>query len=77
VNILAPQLMEPPALDQGKGMLRLNGYFPSQPVQINFEMLYQAVDGRWRLFGISVQPGTPAPPAASAGAPSTNAAERR
>jgi hypothetical protein len=32
-------------------------------------MLYQAVDGRWRLFGLSVQPGPPAPPAASASAP--------
>lgn len=72
VNILAPQLTEPPELDQDKGMLRLKGYFPSQPVQINFEMIYQAVGGRWRLFGLSVQPSaaaaaaTPAPPAAPA-----------
>jgi len=56
VNILAPQLTEPPALDQAGGMLRLRGYFPSQPVQINFDMIYQAVEGRWRLFGLSVQP---------------------
>jgi hypothetical protein len=49
-------------------MLRLKGYFPGQPVQINFEMLFQAVDGRWRLFGLSVQPGpavaAQSPPAA-------------
>src|SRR3546814_18930783 len=45
-SITAPQLTEPPALDQAKGMLRLKGYFPGQKVQINFEMLYQAVDGR-------------------------------
>ena len=77
VNILAPQLTDPPALDQGKSMLRLKGYFPSQPVQINFEMLYQAADGRWQLFGLSVQPGAPVPAAANAGAPATNAAERR
>jgi len=56
-SVIAPQLTEPPGLDQTKGMLRLKGYFPSQPVQINFEMLFQAVDGRWRLFGLSVQPG--------------------
>ncbi len=59
VSVIAPQLTEPPGLDQAKGMLRLKGYFPGQPVQINFEMLYQAVDGRWRLFGLSVQPGPP------------------
>jgi hypothetical protein len=49
-------------------MLRLKGYFPGQPVQINFEMLYQAVDGRWRLFGLSVQPGAPTTPPAAADA---------
>jgi hypothetical protein len=59
VSIIAPQLSKPPELDQSKGMLRLKGYFPGQPVQINFEMLYQAVNGRWRLFGLSVQPGPP------------------
>jgi hypothetical protein len=56
-SVIAPQLTEPPGLDQKQGMLRLKGYFPGQPVQINFEMLFQAVDGRWRLFGLSVQPG--------------------
>ena len=34
----------------------MKGYFPGKPVQINFEVLYQAVNGRWRLFGLSVQP---------------------
>jgi len=56
VSIIAPQLTEAPTLDQQKGMLHLKGYFPGQPVQINFEMLYQAVEGRWQLFGLSVQP---------------------
>ena len=54
VSVITPQLTEAPTLDQQKGMLHLKGYFPGQPVQINFEMLYQAVDGRWRLFGLSV-----------------------
>ena len=36
-------------------MLQLKGYFPGRPVQINFEVLYQVVSGRWRLFGLSVQ----------------------
>jgi hypothetical protein len=73
VSIIAPQLVQPPALDQANGMLRLKGYFPGQPVQINFEMLYQAVNGRWRLFGLAVQPGppTPAPEAQPTGPAST------
>jgi hypothetical protein len=40
VTVMAPQLTEPPALNQQKGMLHLKGYFPSKPVQINFEGLY-------------------------------------
>ena len=68
-SVIAPQLSEPPGLDQKQGMLRLKGYFPGQPVQINFEMLFQAINGRWRLFGLSVQPGPSTPPPASASAP--------
>jgi hypothetical protein len=49
-------LTETPALDQEKGMLHLKGYFPGKPVQINFEVLYQSVGGRWRLFGPRCSP---------------------
>jgi hypothetical protein len=63
VTVIAPQLTQQPTLDQDKGLLDLKGYFPGQPVQINFELLYQAVGGRWRLFGISVQPSTSTLPA--------------
>jgi hypothetical protein len=70
VSVITPQLSEAPALDQEKGMLHVKGYFPSQPVQINFEVLYQSVAGHWRLFGLSVQPSAAkaeaAPPAAAA-----------
>ena len=51
--LLAPQLTAVPALDQN-GMLRLTGYIPTQPLQINFDLLFQAVNNQWRLFGISV-----------------------
>jgi hypothetical protein len=40
VSVISPQLTEAPSLDQEKGMLHLKGYFPGQPVQINFEVLY-------------------------------------
>jgi len=48
VSVITPQLTEAPTLDQANSMLHLKGYFPGQPVQINFEMLYQVVEGRWR-----------------------------
>ena len=79
VSVIAPQLTQPPALDQAKGMLHLKGYFPGNPVQINFEVLYQAVDGRWRVFGLSVNPGPPteAPTSAEAGAPASSAVKMK
>jgi hypothetical protein len=76
-SVIAPQLTEPPGLDQKNAMLRLRGYFPGQPVQINFEMLFQAVGGRWRLFGLSVQPGPATPPPAAASAPAPEAATQQ
>ena len=67
-DVIAPQLTQRPTLDQEKGMLDLKGNFPGQPVQINFEFLYQPVNGQWHLFGISVQPR-----ASQVGAPSAHA----
>jgi hypothetical protein len=70
--LAAPQLTAAPALD-GKGMLRLTGHFPTRPLQIDFDLLFQNVGGQWRQFGISV--ATPvaaavqARPAAQAKAP--------
>jgi hypothetical protein len=59
MSVIAPHLTEAPTLDQQNGMLHLKGYFPGQPVQINFEVIYQSFVGRWRLFGLSVQPSSP------------------
>jgi hypothetical protein len=53
VALAAPQLAAAPTLD-GNGMLRLTGFFPTRPQQINFDLLFQNVAGQWRLFGISV-----------------------
>src|SRR5262245_40423328 len=68
VALAAPRLSAPPALD-GNGMLRLTGAFPTRPLQINFDLLFQNVGGEWRLFGISVatpQMPTQSPPTAPA-----------
>jgi hypothetical protein len=66
VSVVSPQLSENPTLDQKQGMLRLKGFFPLQPTPVAFEMLYQSVDGYWRLFGLSVQPASAAPAASQA-----------
>jgi hypothetical protein len=73
VSVITPQLTEAPVRDQAKGMLNIKGYFPTGQQQINFELLYQSVDGRWRLFGLSVQPPAPAAPAAPAASPAAPA----
>jgi hypothetical protein len=51
--LLPPQLTSVPALDQ-RGFLRLAGYFPTRPQQINFDLLFANVANQWRLFGISI-----------------------
>jgi hypothetical protein len=73
--LLAPQLTAAPAIETD-GKLRLTGFFPTRPLQISFDLSYQAVGGQWRLFAISIatpeappqvqaQPSKEAPAAAS------------
>ena len=58
--ILAPQFSTPPKLDAG-GKLHLMGFFPTRPLQINFDLIFQSVGGQWRLFAISVATPEAAP----------------
>ena len=53
VALLAPRLSAPPQLEKN-GMLRLTGEFPTRPLLIRFDLLFQDVDKQWKLFGISV-----------------------
>jgi len=82
VALAAPQLATAPALD-GNGMLRLTGFFPTRPLQINFDLLFQNAGGQWRLFGISVatpqvaaQPA-PSPPPATVAPKNGQAAKKK
>ena len=75
VSVLDPQLTLLPQIE-ANGIMHMAGFFPSVPEQINFELLYAPVDGRWRPFGISVRiasssPAAPMPsaPVAAAAAP--------
>ncbi len=56
--IVAPEVSEPPTITP-QNMLRLVGFFPTQPLQIKFQMLFQPVNDRWRLFGIAVDVVSP------------------
>jgi hypothetical protein len=64
--LIAPELSAPP--HEEAGLLRLTGTFPTRPLQIRFDLLFQKIENQWRLFGISVQ--TPnAPPLAARNIP--------
>ena len=69
VLVLTPQLTEQPGFTRD-GALRLVGFFPSKPLQIQFVMNFLPVGDRWRIDGLSVSAvaATP-PPAAPAPAP--------
>jgi hypothetical protein len=54
VAVITPQVLEPPRITP-QGLLKLLGYFPTQPLQIQFEILFQPVDGHWRVFGLTVR----------------------
>jgi hypothetical protein len=67
VAVLEPQLTVLPQIE-ANGMMRMAGFFPSAPTQVNFELVYAPVNRQWRLMGLSVSlgqtaPVAPAPPA--------------
>ncbi|WP_334499592.1 hypothetical protein [Bradyrhizobium sp. AZCC 1678] len=81
VAVIDPQLNLLPQIE-ANGLMRMAGFFPSVPSQVNFELAFAPVNGQWRLFGISVSigpsgpaaPEPPAPPVAQK-QPSANAAK--
>ena len=60
--IVAPVYTGGPALLQAD-VFRVQGYFPLRPTPIFFDFYFQWEQSRWKLFGISVQPGSIARPA--------------
>jgi hypothetical protein len=55
VAILSPKLPQTPSIDQNR-RLHIVGFFPGEPVQLNFELVFEVVGGQWRLYAISVIP---------------------
>lgn len=72
--MIDPQLNLLPQIE-ANGMMRMAGFFPSVPTQVNFELTYAPVNGQWRLFGISVNLGSSAPVAPSPPAPAAPGAK--
>jgi hypothetical protein len=62
IAVIDPQLTLLPQIE-GNGLMHMAGFFPSVPTQVNFELLYAPVNGRWKLFGLSVSFGQAAPQA--------------
>ena len=59
VVFVTPQLTQQPLITNGK--MRLAGYFPTQPMQVNYDLTFEPSDGVWRLFGLSVNLTAPGP----------------
>ena len=65
-----PKLVRKPQID-ANGLLEIAGFFPTAPEQVNFDLIFQLVQGRWRLYGIAantspVRPAATVPNAAEA-----------
>jgi hypothetical protein len=51
--IATPQLTQQPKVSP-EGLLQLVGFFPTQPRRIQFTIVYQPVEGQWKLAGLNV-----------------------
>ena len=64
-----PAMVLEPVFTRGalveNGRLLLIGYFELDPTPVRFDLLFEPVDRRWRLFGIAVNEVEPQQPAQS------------
>lgn len=52
VVFVTPQLSQQPSMNNGK--LRLIGYFPTQPMRVDYDLQFEPSGGIWKLYGIAV-----------------------
>jgi hypothetical protein len=79
--LLAPTFFEPPRQLQ-PDVFNVKGVFQLRPVGIQFDLYYQWEQGRWKLFGIDIQPLTmaqspPGPPVQTPPGPTAPVPRRR
>jgi hypothetical protein len=53
VSFATPQFNPSPQVD-ANGRIRLTGFFATSPLQIRFDLIFQSVDGEWKLLAISI-----------------------
>lgn len=56
--VLEPQLTTPAQRD-AEGFLHIDGTYPSTMPQLTFSLVFEPVEGQWRLFSISLNTGQP------------------
>src|SRR5258708_14086462 len=61
VAVIDPQLSLLPEIEPN-GMMRMEGFFPSVPTQVNFELAFAPVNGQCRVFPIHLLPRHNPPP---------------
>ena len=63
VLLFQPKLYQRPQMND-RGMIRITGFFPTSPDRVNFDLIYQPVQGKWRLYGIAANTQKAPPPQA-------------
>ncbi len=58
ILLFQPKLYRKPEMNNA-GMLRITGFFPTAPERVNFDLIFQPVEGKWRLFGLGVDTARP------------------
>jgi hypothetical protein len=53
IAVLDAKLVRQPSIN-ANGQLRLSGFFPSRPEQVNFDLAFIMMGGRWRLHGMAL-----------------------
>ena len=53
ILLLMPKLLRKPEITD-RGLLRMSGFFPSQPDRVTFDLLFQQVGNKWKLYGAAV-----------------------
>lgn len=53
IAAVTPELTETPSIDQNN-VLRLVGFFPTEPLRVNFQLTYLTVGGTWKPVGLAV-----------------------
>ncbi len=60
IAVVDPTYQTPIPIDEN-GVLKIDGFFPTEPVRINFSAAFQLVDGKWMMAGLSVKADSTAP----------------